>query len=526
MGQDSGNQINNMETPANTAMTAAACVLLLAAWVAVLLPLVRFHFWQPDTFWLIEVGRLILETHSIPTHDVYSFTSSAQHWTVYQWLTEVIFSSANSLGGLSAVAALGETLLAVLFCVLIFRKMLGQGTNALVAMASIWLTTSAFFPYLAALRPQLISFLLFWLIVAQCDSQKRDKPDEGSGKGSGEGFSEVLGAESKNKADSKARPLWQVIAWTFGIATLWANCHISFPIALVVLGANLVNAWYLYFCKKIDLQKPKLFTAMTGAFLAGTMVTPFGLSLWKFVLFTRSYSAIPNPELDPLNWFAQPNTITVIVLTLLSALYLRKKIDLGDGLALIALLLIGNSCGRLIIYFYIFGCPLIGRAVTLLLAAPLKKWRIRQLSQTVKSIAQSRFYPVAVIFLALVIELREPVSLRNTYPVEAAKYIAAHKVEGKLFSDAQCGSYLIYTTHGTVPVFFDTRLDQYDPDFALRFIKAYNLGEGWQELFTQYNISAALLPNTKRLKEILDDQQDWQTVYHDPDFSLYVHKVK
>lgn len=293
-----------------------------------------------------------------------------------------------------------------------------------------------------------------------------------------------------------------------------------------MLGANLVNFWVLYLRKKIDIRLPRLFSAITAAFLAGTLITPFAFSLWEFVLVTRSYSAIPSPELEPLNWLAQPSTTFVILLVLLSSLYLRKRIDPGDGLSLISLLLIGNSCGRLIIYYYIFGCPLIGRAATVLLSPSLKKGRLRQLSLAIKSVAQSRFYPLAVILLALFLEIREPPYLRNNIPVQAAKYIAAHRIEGKLFSDAQCGSYLIYATHGAVPVFFDTRLDLYDPDFALRFIKAYNLGEGWKELFAQYNIGSALLPNTKKLKEILDGQPDWQMIYHDLDFSLYVKRNK
>lgn len=161
MGQDDGDEIDIAETPPGVAMKIISFALLFTAWTAVLFPLVRFHFWQPDTFWLIEVGRLIVEKHCLPANDIYSFTASAHHWLVYQWLTEVLFSTANAFGGLTGVAFLGEALLAVLLCILIFGKMLAQGTNSLVAIASIWLISTAFFPYIAALRPQLISFVLF-----------------------------------------------------------------------------------------------------------------------------------------------------------------------------------------------------------------------------------------------------------------------------------------------------------------------------------------------------------------------------
>jgi hypothetical protein len=115
----------------------------------------------------------------------------------------------------------------------------------------------------------------------------------------------------------------------------------------------------------------------------------------------------------------------------------------------------------------------------------------------------------------------QPVFIRNNIPVQATKYLADHRVAGNLFCDGRSGSYLIYKLHGAIPVFLDTRLDLYNTDFVLREIKALNLGEDWKELFAQYKITSALVPNNVKLREILDGQPDWKVVYHDPDFSIY-----
>ncbi len=312
-------------------MIIAAAILLFGIWLTFLSPWVQFQFWQSDTFWLIETGRLILEKHCLPTHDIYSFTASAPHWTVYQWLAEVIFSLANDIGGLSGVSLVGEVLLAILFCVLMFREMLKNGISAVVTIGVIWLAAFSFFPDLSSLRPQLFSFLLFWLLAVVC-------------------------------ADIKAGvSISKVLLRTFIIVVVWANCHISFLVGLVMLVANFFGSLLLYLLKKTDKKQQVLFAAAITTFLIATFFTPFGLSLWSFLV--KVNNVYYTQEVLPLAWATQPRLIAVAVASLCSCWYLAKKPDPGSILALLALLSIGNNCGRLIIYFCILSCPAIGFAL-------------------------------------------------------------------------------------------------------------------------------------------------------------------
>ena len=317
--------VETQDKPSNKIMIMVAAILLFAVWYKFLSPWVQFQFWQSDTFWLIETGRLILEKHCLPTHDIYSFTASAPHWVVYQWLAEVIFSLANDVGGLTGISLVGEVLLAVLFCVLMFREMLKNGINAVVAVAVIWLSAYSFFPDLSSLRPQLFSFLLFWLLAVVC-------------------------------ADIKAGgPVWKALARIFVIVVVWANCHISFIAGLVMLGANLVGSLLLYLLKKTDKRQPIVFAAAITTFVIATFFTPFGLSLWSFIFSVNN--VYYTQEVLPLAWATQPRLVLLAIASLASFWYLAKKPDPGSILALLAMLLIGNNCGRLIIYFCILSCP-------------------------------------------------------------------------------------------------------------------------------------------------------------------------
>ncbi len=132
---------------------------------------------------------------------------------------------------------------------------------------------------------------------------------------------------------------------------------------------------------------------------------------------------------------------------------------------------------------------------------------------------------MGILLLATFVVVSQPIFLRRNVPVQAAKFLAEHPLAGNLFCTAHIGSYLIYSSRGAIPVFIDTRMDLYDPRFIERFAKALTEGVGWTELFAQYKIAAALLPNGSKLQIILGGRPEWKQIYQDPDFSLYSHNA-
>ena len=98
-------------------------------------------------------------------------------------------------------------------------------------------------------------------------------------------------------------------------------------------------------------------------------------------------------------------------------------------------------------------------------------------------------------------------------------------MEGNMFCSAHAGSYLIYSLHGAIPVFVDTRLDLYDTDFIRRVVRALDTGEDWRILFYRYKIATALVFNGEKLRFVLDGQPDWKLIYRDREFSIYIPDV-
>src|SRR5258708_13785851 len=45
-----------------------------------------------DTGWHIRTGQWILENHSVPHTDLFSFSKAGQPWFAWEWLSDVVFA--------------------------------------------------------------------------------------------------------------------------------------------------------------------------------------------------------------------------------------------------------------------------------------------------------------------------------------------------------------------------------------------------------------------------------------------------
>jgi hypothetical protein len=486
LGQKAGQKASQKAEAATMLLPA---IVLGIALIAFLNPWIKYQYWQSDTFWLIETGRLILQQHALPTHDPYSYTSSAPHWFIYQWLTEVIFALFDKVGGLAGLALFGGLVFAALFCILIFRSQLRDGVNSVIAAATIFFCSYAFYPAFSSLRPQLFSYVLFWLTYELCLKVR------------------------------SGLPLRKAMLWTFVIAVIWANCHISFLAGLVLLVGYLIGS---LLGKPSERNLCLRFAALIVTFWLGTFINPYAGWLWTFV--GDVHNLFYTQEVSPLNWAGEPHRLAVAIVTCISAVYLwwRKKYDVGSTIVLIMLLAIGSNCSRLFTYFCLFACLTVGKAVSEALQPYLMNEAINRFSEAIKTLALSGRYIGAVMIVMAALVLCQPVVLQPNVPVQAAKYLATNPVKGHLFCTAHAGSYLIYSSHGSIPVFMDTRVDLYDPDLCFRFIKVVYSAENWKELFAQYKIAAALVPNNVKIREVLGGEPDWKVVYNDQDFTLFV----
>src|SRR5260370_29699104 len=63
-------------------------------------------FVDPDMWWHLKTGELILSTHRWATTDAYSYTSAGAPWLASEWLGEGLLAAAYRLGGLMGLGSL------------------------------------------------------------------------------------------------------------------------------------------------------------------------------------------------------------------------------------------------------------------------------------------------------------------------------------------------------------------------------------------------------------------------------------
>ncbi|TMA80839.1 MAG: hypothetical protein E6J72_07185, partial [Deltaproteobacteria bacterium] len=209
---------------------------------------------DPGTGWHLVTGRYILDTMSIPTHDIFSYTAAGKEWITDYWLFEILSALLQRLGGLPLYGAVC-TLIYGAIPVVLLRRMLRMGTGlapavVLTLMAYMVLTSHAL------ARPHIVTYLLFAILLEQLDRVQR--------------------------GELPPRSLW----WIPPVTVVWCNMHGGFVAGLTLVGIfTFVSAvrWVL-FREAEDRRRALVFGIVLGAMALATLCNPVGVRLHLSIL--------------------------------------------------------------------------------------------------------------------------------------------------------------------------------------------------------------------------------------------------
>ena len=77
-----------------------------------------------DVFWHLATGRYIVETHHVPSTDIFGFVSEGQEWMPFEWGWDVITYGLYNIGGYNAILVFRSLIFVLMFFLffLILRK--------------------------------------------------------------------------------------------------------------------------------------------------------------------------------------------------------------------------------------------------------------------------------------------------------------------------------------------------------------------------------------------------------------------
>ena len=112
---------------------------------------------DPDFWWHLRTGQYIVQTHSVPHQDIYSFTNYGRPWIAHEWLSEVLIYSLYRLAGWAGLMASFAAVTTASFW-LAYRRCTPDSRPYLAGVATL-VAAIATIPFWGV-RPQILSLLL------------------------------------------------------------------------------------------------------------------------------------------------------------------------------------------------------------------------------------------------------------------------------------------------------------------------------------------------------------------------------
>src|SRR5258708_10386711 len=117
-----------------------------------------------DTYWHIVSGRWMFQHFAIPTVGPFSYTMAGAPWTAHEWLSEIVFAAAFSIGGWSAVIGVAAAAFATALAIL--ARYLLRHLEPLYALVFVAMAFSLAAQHLLAPPHTLAAPLLgFWTVA-------------------------------------------------------------------------------------------------------------------------------------------------------------------------------------------------------------------------------------------------------------------------------------------------------------------------------------------------------------------------
>jgi hypothetical protein len=480
-------------------------VLVLLALVVAILAVWHKRLADPDLWGHLRYGRLFAENGIGDFTDPFAYTSAGLEWLAHEWLAQWLLWQAYALGGPLGLIGLKCVLGGATMWFLWRAVRLGSDDPRI--WAPVFVLAAEMLGHWFFFRPQLFTFCFFAYFVWI-------------------GFAHLLG-----------RPAW---LWTVPpILALWVNLHGGFLAGFGALGLVLGLRVLQAYCRT-GLRAAGLWSAawpLGLTLLAGfgaTLLNPFGLGLWRYVLTEMTHST--NRELiaewSPLLQSSDLDPWTVFLVALLLGVLLfawvmaqRKRATIADLpaplwlLSCLPLTWMAFSSIRHVPILAIWTAPV----VSLLAQVAAARWRPAQVWETGWLAVTGLVALPAFVGIASVFTHPAPRIAAGDFPFEAAAFMRANKLHGNVYAPLSWGSFLTWELYPDVRVAMDGRNVTLFPSAMVREnIMYFDPNGNDPDVPLHYLTDYLLLPAGTVVAERLRHDARWQVLYEDREAILLV----
>ena len=468
-------------------------VVALAIAAAVVLTVTARTSADVDLWGHLRFGLDILQTRGLEAADPYSFTSD-RPWINHEWLSEVAIAVAWKIAGAPGLIVLKLACI-VAALALMASTLREQAVTRRPAMMLLGLTLAGILPRATQVRPQLFSVLLFaaliWSIVR-------------AGRGSS-----------------------RRLLWTIPILALWANLHGGWLVGVATVGLFCAGeAWARGRVTKAPshVLAPLL---IAGLATASTLLNPYGVGLWAFLLETVRFGREGIGEWGPA-WRERPAMIVWTCFAVLTAMAMRARVrpsndqapddrHRGNPAWLAIPILWGLAALRVSRLDAFFAMSVIG-----LMPGPLVSLLNRRAAA---SQALSVSWKLGAAAAALVLVLCTPTSrkaftcigIHPTWPEpRVVDLMRERRLGGRVVTFFDWGEYAIWNMPLGMKVSMDGRRETvYSERTVASHLQLYLGTERGLSYLRELNADYIWLPNGLPVEDLLT-QRGWRTIFEGP----------
>ena len=441
-----------------------------------------------DLWGHLRFGLDILASGKIIQVDPYSYLTAGQQWINHEWLAELLYAIAWSIGG-SPGLILFKTLIGVLALGIVFGWLIHSRLSPLRAGFLMLLTTYLLLPATASVRPHMFTLLCFPLILLV-----------------------ILQAEGGHYTWLWAAPI---------IFASWVNLHGGFLAGLGFLGMWAVLRILLHHRDWRKIAPPVLLS-----FLA-VLLNPYGVDLIRLLLRTAT---VPRPEI--VEWEPLPLTsgfgllyLLLLGISIIGLFYSRRQHRLPTVLLFIVAALLPFVAYRHLPLFALAGVMLVGEHLR-------DAWE-RFLPSRSSARIQSTWFIVfpAITGLALLI-LSYPrftgiviPQNRGFFPISAVNLLKQSQVKGNLAVDFNWGEYVIWHLGPDIKVSVDGRRETVYADDIYKKNMDFRYGmSDWEAVLTDFDTDLALVIRSSPADNLISLNPGWDLIFADERSALFASR--
>ncbi len=433
----------------------------------------------------LRAGLDNLSSRGIARIDVYSYLTGGQTWINHEWLAQIFFGLAWTLGNVTGLVIL-KLFLGLLTIGILWGNFSLQRVDPLAGVMVIFIGIVLLASDFSTIYPQIFSLpalaALFFILL---------RAEEG-----------------------ETKWLWAAP----GIFLVWVNLHGGFQIGLLFF-----ILWVLMYLwsSGIDWQKVLL---PAGASILVTLINPYGIQLYYYLFRSLSDARLEVWVWSPLALVSPFGFIYLFILasSVTGFIYSRRHRSVTMIILFSIAAMLPLLAKRNLSLFAVAAVMLAGEHIADLV---MRAGWMRKQAQGVPIWASGVVLAASLgIFMVAAPNLRY-ISINTTppYPVQAVKLIKNSQIKANMAVEYNWGGYVLWHLGPDIKVSVDGRRETVYSPTAYSKAMYFLLGlDRWDALLTDDQTNLVLINDHSPVYNLMKYQSGWTLVYEDQAGALYV----